>query len=60
MHGEAKSERLQDVTEQELMEELARRRKESLQGCSDEEIETELLRRGIKVVRDKPPRLVEK
>mgnify|MGYP001603138974 CR=1 FL=1 len=66
-NGRTRLDYLADATAGELMEELARRRKEALGACSDEEIETELRKRpGGHDLADRlpptdyPPRRVEK
>lgn len=48
-----------EATERELLDELAHRRRQALAHCTDEEIEEELVRRGVDR-RDQPPKVVEK
>ena len=49
---------LPETPTEELLEELVHRRKDALMDCSTQEIEAELLKRGVE--RECPPRLVEK
>ena len=61
MADKTRLDRLSETTADELIGELVRRRRESLRDCSDQEIEDELVRRGVeRRTQDSPPRLVEK
>ena len=51
-------EHLAESSVQELLEEMARRRRNALHDCTDKEVEAELTKRGVE--RDLPPRYVEK